>query len=123
MTNPRRSRATTLSDGSSAQPTRAGATRNWNGPLFLEVFFDGHWQLLNATEMRLHDDYDPVRRILPGNRYASDKGSDPFQLVLSGDWERWKIQTTTYFTNFDLSKLPLGPGREVDRDQVIARHE
>jgi hypothetical protein len=98
---------------------KTGATGNWNGHVFLEVFFDGHWHLLNATEMRLHDDYDPARRILPGDRYAYDKGSDPFQLVLSGDWERWKIQTSTYFAKFDLSKLPLGPGREVGADDGV----
>jgi hypothetical protein len=98
---------------------KTGATGNWNGHVFLEVFFDGHWHLLNATEMRLHDDYDPGRRILPGNRYAYDKGSDPFQLPLSGDWERWKIQTSTYFANFDVSKLPLGPGREVGADDFV----
>jgi Transglutaminase-like superfamily len=98
---------------------KTGATGNWNGHVFLEVFFDGHWHLLNATELRLYDDYDPAMRILPGNRYAYDKGSDPFQLVLSADWERWKIQTTTYFANFDVSKLPLGPGREVGAEDSV----
>jgi hypothetical protein len=98
---------------------KTGATGNWNGHVFLEVFFDGRWHLLNATDLRLHDDYDPAMRILPGNRYAYDKGSDPFQLPLSSDWERWKIQTTRYFAKFDVNKLPLGPGREVAAEDGV----
>jgi hypothetical protein len=98
---------------------KTGATAQWNGHVFLEVFFDRRWHLLNATQMELHDDYDPAMRILPGNRYAYDKGSDPFQLPLSADWERWKIQTRRYFTNFDVKKLPVGPGRQVGSEDDV----
>ena len=55
---------------------------------FLEVFLGGKWQLLNASNLQLYDDYLPSTRILPGNRYAYDKGADPRELVLSPDWER-----------------------------------
>jgi hypothetical protein len=96
-----------------------GATQNWSGHVFLEVYFDGRWHLLNATELRLHDDYDHDARILPGNRYAYDKGADPFRLILSSDWNRWKIQTASYFKDFDLSKLPVGVGREVGSDDDV----
>ena len=95
-----------------------GETDNWSGHVFLEVFFDGRWQLLNATQMELTDNYDQNARIFPGNRYAYDKGPDPFELPLSADWERWKIQTRAYFSKFDLSKLPVAQGDEVDEDSV-----
>jgi hypothetical protein len=95
-----------------------GETDHWSGHVFLEVFFDGRWHLLNATQMQLTDNYDHTARIFPGNRYAYDKGPDPFKLPLSADWERWKIQTRAYFGNFDLSKLPVAEGDEVDDDGV-----
>jgi hypothetical protein len=95
-----------------------GETDNWSGHVFLEVFFDGRWHLLNATQMELTDNYDRNARIFPGNRYAYDKGPDPFELPLSADWERWKIQTRAYFCKFDLSKLPVAQGDEVDEDSV-----
>jgi hypothetical protein len=55
-------------------------------------------------------------RILPGNRYAYDKGGDPFDLVLSSRWELWKKQTRAYFRYFDLSNLPVGQGRTLVSD-------
>jgi transglutaminase-like putative cysteine protease len=45
-----------------------GETDNWSGHVFLEVFFDGTWHLLNATQMELTDNYDHSARIFPGNR-------------------------------------------------------
>jgi hypothetical protein len=84
---------------------------SWRGHVFLEVYLGGRWRLLDATNLRLHDDYDPATRILPGNRYAYDKGGEPRQLILSLDWERWKRQTAAYFSSFDLANLPMGEGR------------
>jgi hypothetical protein len=92
-----------------------GETDKWSGHVFLEVFFDGRWHLLNATQMELTDNSDQNARIVPGNRYAYDKGPNPFELPLSADWERWKIQTRAYFCKFDLSKLPVAQGDDWTR--------
>lgn len=78
---------------------------------FLEVFVSGSWRLLDASAMKIYDDYEPAMRILPGDRYAYDKGYDPFLLVLSLDWGRWKQQTAAYFSKFDLAQLPVSGGR------------
>ncbi|MCU0728439.1 MAG: hypothetical protein MUE73_22080 [Planctomycetes bacterium] len=58
----------------------------------------------------LYEDYDARQRILPGNRFAYDKGGDPFELILSVRWEEWKEQTRTYFRDFDLALLPVDGG-------------
>lgn len=89
----------------------AGTCTSWRGHVFLEVFIDGRWRLLDPEALRLYDDYDPAnRRVLPGERWAYDKGDDPRQLVLSPDWERWKTQTAAHFKAFDLGQLPPGLG-------------
>ena len=62
----------------------------------------------------------PGRRILPGGRYAYDKGGDPKELVLSTDWERWKRQTAAHFAHFDLGVLPVGEGRPLGAVYVAA---
>lgn len=86
----------------------------WSGHVFLEVYIDGKWKLLEPTGCTLYDKYEPTQRILPGNRFAYDKGRDPYELVLSLDWEKWKKQTAAYFhKDFDLSQLPVGEGREL----------
>ena len=64
--------------------------RTWSGHVFLEVHLDGKWVLLNATEGILHEDYDVRQRIFPGERWAYDKGGDPYELLLSTRWEEWK---------------------------------
>ena len=83
----------------------SGTEDSWSGHVFLEVFIDGRWRLLDPEACILYDDYDPASRILPGMRYAYDKGSDPRALPLSTDWERWKRQTATHFSKFDLAEL------------------
>lgn len=84
---------------------KTGATGNWNGHVFLEVYINGRWMLLNDTDMLLYEDYNPKTRIFPGGFYAYDKGGDPYELVLSARWELWKQQTRAYFSKFDLSQL------------------
>jgi hypothetical protein len=86
---------------------------SWNGHVFLEIYIHDRWMLLDDTQLVLHKDYDTKTRILPGNRYAYDKGADPYELVLSARWELWKKQTRAYFSDFDLSKLPMGNGRNL----------
>ena len=89
----------------------AGESRSWRGHVFLEVFIGGKWRLLEPGALTLYDDYDPrTRRILPGERWAYDKGADPKEIVLSPDWERWKLQTAAHFKDFDLKQLPPGVG-------------
>ena len=95
-----------------------GKCSSWRGHVFLEVFIDGKWRLLEPGGLTLYDDYDPkTRRLLPGERWAYEKGADPKEIVLSPDWERWKIQTAAHFKDFDLSQLPPGVG---DRGRTIA---
>lgn len=87
-----------------------GNCTSWRGHVFLEVYLDGRWQLLEPQGLRLFDLYDPRMRHLPGARYAYDKGADPKAMILSLDWERWKAQTASYFRAFDVSRLSV-PGR------------
>lgn len=88
-----------------------GTEGRWNGHVFLEVFIRDRWMLLDDVQMVLYENYDPRMRILPGERYAYDKGGDPFDVVLSSRWQLWKKVTRAYFRDFDLSKLPVGRGR------------
>lgn len=90
-----------------------GSCETWDGHVFLEVHWKRKWRLFDPEAVKLYEDYDPAMRILPGLRYAYDKGSDPYQLVLSLDWEKWKKQTSDYFRNFELAKLPVGAGRDL----------
>jgi hypothetical protein len=84
---------------------QSGIEDSWSGHVFLEVYIDGGWRLLDPEACVLYENYIPASRILPGLRYAYDKGSDPGALVLSTDWERWKKQTAAHFSQFDLSEL------------------
>ncbi len=78
------------------------------GHVYLEVFLDANWRLLDAMQDELFDSYDPRERLLPGHRierYAYDKGGDARELVLSLDWEPWKEETKRFFACFDLRHL------------------
>jgi len=88
-------------------------TRTWSGHVFLEVHLDGKWVLLDASQGVLYEDYDVRQRILPGDRYAYDKGGDPYDLILSTRWEEWKKQTRQHFADFDLTQLPVGRGTKL----------
>ena len=90
-----------------------GAVTSWRGHVFLEVHVEGAWQLLDASAMRLYEDYDVASRFLPGNRFAYDKGDDPFALVLSCRWELWKEQTRRYFAALDETVLPWSRSRDL----------
>ena len=93
-----------------------GKEGHWNGHVFLEIYIHNRWMLLDDTAMALYEDYDPKMHILPGDRYAYDKGGDPFDVVLSSRWELWKKQTRAHFRYFDLSNLPVGQGRTLVSD-------
>jgi hypothetical protein len=80
---------------------------SWSGHVFLEVFVDGRWMLLDPGAKLIYRDYSPKARILPGNRFAYHKGNDPKEMIMSLQWEQWKDQTSTYFRNLDESLLPV----------------
>jgi len=81
--------------------------KSWSGHVFLEVYVDGKWMLLNPGAKLIYKDYSPKTRILPGNRFAYHKGNSPKEMIMSLQWEQWKEQTRTYFENLDDSLLPL----------------
>jgi len=79
----------------------------WSGHVFLEVYVDGNWALLDPGAKLLYENYWPKNRILPGNRFAYHKGADPKEMILSLQWEEWKSQTRIYFAKLDPSELPI----------------
>lgn len=79
----------------------------WSGHVFLEIFLDGKWVLLDPVASIIYTDYSPKSRILPGNRFAYHKGTDPKRMVMSLQWEDWKRQTARYFADLDQSLLPI----------------
>jgi hypothetical protein len=81
--------------------------KSWSGHVFLEVYVNGKWSLLNPGERTLYQDYSPKMRILPGNRFAYHKGNDPKAMIVSSQWEEWKEQTVAYFKKLDESLLPV----------------
>jgi hypothetical protein len=77
----------------------------YRGHVYLEVFVDSAWRLLDPVTERIFKDYDTRSRILPGRRFAYDKGGDPYTLVLSMRQLEWRAQTDAYFAHFDLGLL------------------
>jgi hypothetical protein len=90
-----------------------GTEGHWNGHVFLEIFIHDRWVLLDDTQLVFYEYYDPRMRILPGNRYAYDKGKYPYDLVISSQWGIWKEQTRVFCRDFDLLKLPVGQGKSL----------
>ena len=82
---------------------------SWSGHVFLEVYIDEKWMLLNPGAKLIYTDYSPKSCILPGNRFAYHKGNDPKEMIMSLQWEQWKEQTRKYFRNLDESLLPVDP--------------
>ena len=83
--------------------------QSWSGHVFLEVYLDGQWVLLDPGAAKVYLDYSTKSRILPGNRFAYHKGNDPKTMIMSLQWEAWKEQTTAFFTALDESLLPVDP--------------
>jgi len=86
---------------------KSGPPETWSGHVFLEVWIDGEWMLLDPGATKLYNNYSTGSRILPGNRFAYHKGCDPKEMIMSLQWEPWKKQTVEYFTNLDESLLPV----------------
>lgn len=80
---------------------------SWSGHVFLEVYVDGKWMLLDPGAKVIHKEYSPKTRILPGNRFAYHKGNDPKKMIMSLQWEEWKRQTKMYFRSLDEALLPV----------------
>ena len=79
----------------------------WSGHVFLEIFVDGKWVLLDPGAKLIYADYSPTARILPGRRFAYHKGDNPKKMVMSLQWEAWKQQTCEYFRDLDPALLPV----------------
>jgi hypothetical protein len=79
----------------------------WSGHVFLEIYLDGQWVLLDPGASQIYVDYSPQSRILPENRFAYHKGSDPKRMVMSLQWEEWKRQTASFVTALDERLLPV----------------
>ncbi len=86
----------------------AGLAHPFRGHVFLEVFVRGAWRLLDPVTERLYDAYDPSTHSMPGQRFAYDKGDDPFAMILSLRELMWRAQTRTYFEHFDSARLEGG---------------
>jgi hypothetical protein len=80
----------------------------YRGHVFLEVFVGDAWRLLDPVTERIYEDYDTHARLLPGGRFAYDKGDDPYTLILSMREIEWRAQTDAYFEHFDVTRLPEG---------------
>jgi hypothetical protein len=81
--------------------------KSWSGHVFLEVFVNGKWSLLDPGDKTVYQDYSPKMRILPEQRFAYDKGNDPKAMIMSSQWEEWKEQTAAYFRQLDETLLPV----------------
>ena len=81
--------------------------KSWSGHVFLEVYLDKQWVLLDPGSKLIYTDYSPKSRILPGNRFAYHKGNDPKEMIMSLQWEEWKEQTESYFKQLDSAILPV----------------
>ncbi|HBL46804.1 MAG TPA: hypothetical protein DDZ90_25790 [Planctomycetaceae bacterium] len=92
---------------------RGDSFQTWSGHVFLEVYLDGKWVLLDPGAKRVYLNYSPEARILPGNRFAYHKGNDPKTMIMSLQWEAWKQQTKAYFSKLDASLLPVDTSASV----------
>ncbi len=81
--------------------------KSWSGHVWLEVYVNQKWALLDPGGRTLYQDYSPKMRILPGQRFAYHKGNDPKAMVMSLQWEPWKEQTAKFFRELDESLLPV----------------
>lgn len=104
------------------------------GHVFLEVFLDGRWKLLDPQGMRLWDQYDPKDPELPGGFLAYEKGSDHQAMVHSTRRDDFIREAIARWRGFDVSRLRTNdaPGRSLvpkafaltmaDEWQVLRKH-
>jgi hypothetical protein len=91
-----------LQDVKRGVPTKGGP----RGRVFLEVYLEGAWRLLDPVSARLYERYDVARRLLPEGYLAYDRGTDPYAMVLPNRGDAWQRQTAAWVRAFDLRQLP-----------------
>jgi hypothetical protein len=81
------------------------------GHVFLEVYVDVDkkcWALLDANAGKLYrKNYDPKMRILPGNRFAFDKGNDLYEMITSFTMDKYWQQIENFLPTIDKTLLPV----------------
>jgi hypothetical protein len=94
---------------------RAGRTgvEQHRGHVFLEVHLDGRWWLLDPDTLMLHDGWSETERRYPGERYAFEKGDDPYDMVLSNREAEWRAETVAWFTALPATELPWGVAEDL----------
>lgn len=88
-------------EGAWIREFKTGDVTSYRGHVFLEVYTKLKWQVFDPVAMTIYAQYDPRAHLLPGDRYAYDKGDDPYDMVMSMRGEAWAKQTRDYFRDFD----------------------
>ncbi len=93
----------------------SGKTGSFAGHVFLEVYVDGRWQLLDAQGMRIWDRYDPRDLELPGGLRAYEKGWDHHAMVHSTRRDEYIREAKARWKGFDVTTLRRNenPGRSL----------
>jgi hypothetical protein len=101
-----------------------GETGSFAGHVWLEVFVDGKWRLVDAQGMRIFDDYDPADPELPGGLLAYEKGWDHFAMVHSTRRDAFKAEAQERWKGFDVSQLSenKAPGRSLLPATFVIAH-
>ncbi len=97
---------------------RGREIRDWRGHVFLEVKLRGSWQLLDASEGSIYEDYDVTSTVLPGGRVAYGRGADPYELVLSPRAAEWRRDADRVARRLDPSRIAVGRARAVSGRRV-----
>ncbi len=82
-----------------------GETGSFSGHVFLELYIDGTWRLLDAQGMRLWDEYDPAVPELPGGLLAYEKGIDYVAMVHSTQRDQFIEEAKQRFADVKLDRL------------------
>jgi len=83
--------------------------------VLLEVFVGNRWRLLDASSLLLWEDYDPRSRLLPGERLAVDKGTDPAAMVFGNRRDLWLRQWAEIARGLDTALLPAARPTDLRR--------
>lgn len=82
-----------------------GERGDFSGHVFLEVFVDGKWKLLDAQGMQIWDAYDAADPELPGGLLAYEKGWDHYAMVHSTRRDEFIKEDLYRWQGFDVTKL------------------
>lgn len=94
---------------------RAGAAAGDAEPVrvFLEVYLEGAWRLVDPTTAQLYETYDIRGRWLPDDHLAYDRGGDPYALVLDNRGDLFLRQRDAFTRDFDVRRLPWGTSSDL----------